>query len=332
MNADNGISSHRIKALNYISDVFDLYGHFPIYEHYPHKSNDWIYTHPSPFIHANVMYSLLNSGNIVSERLLLDASKFLWGFREPGDIWRFWKNCQSTNPVLCGTEDTAISSIVLEKLGYKLKNKKIIFNRVRHDGAIFTWFLADKKLLMTNIVAFLALCYNDRPSRETIRKKYMRIDDCEPTITATVVAYLGENEKTEITLNYLISSWKNWGINYSGNLDYYDKKIVFVFHLARAFKEGCLKLEKLKDDILDFIEMEIENFEFAELLIAYLSLSYFKLNHYLLINLKHKIIYQIENGSPYFDNYKYISSNDRQYYGGSNVLTASWFLEVTNDW
>lgn len=326
------ISVHREKAFQRINEMHEKYGHFPILEHYPKKGSDWFYTHPSPFLHANVLYSLLNSGSIVPNTVIVGAGKFLWEFKEIGNIWRFWKNHESTNPVLCGTEDTAISSIVLEKLGYTLKNKEKLVNRIKTDGSLYTWIVADKKLLFNDVKAYLWLKYNDRPAKDTIQRGYMSLIDSEPTITATVISYLGENEQTHKTINYLKSAWDSWEKPFTGVYDYYEQKIVFAFHIARAYKEGCLTLKDLLHPIVEYIDKEYERFEFAELLIAYLSLTYYQCEHYLLDILKGKILSEISVREAYFDHYKYISSNDREYFGGSNVLTAAWFLETTNNW
>src|SRR5690606_15068365 len=151
---------------------------------------------------------------------------------EPGDLWRFWKIRDPEFPVECGTEDTAISSIVLEKLGYTLRNKRVLRTCISKSGAILTWIKADYKLLLLNPISFLWLKRFEKFSRKTIDAKMFDYNDAEPVITATVLSYLKETRQTEIVVNYLLNNWNN------NNFDvkqFYDKKIIFAFHIARAY-------------------------------------------------------------------------------------------------
>lgn len=328
------IKTAKGKAHQFLVDSYHKYGHFAIFEYYPtfevKKDKGWHYTYSSPFLHANVMYALMNAGYDASHEIIRKGADFLVDFKEPGDLWRFWKVDECEHPVFCGVDDTAISSIVLQNLNHKLKNVDILNSRIRKDGAILTWIKPDLKLFLVNPFAYLWLKYFDRFATPTIKYwGWISYDDAEPSITANVLAYLGENEKTLPVLKYIINAWNN---DKAGNYMYYEKKIVFCFHIARAYKEGSKGLEVLKKSIAASIANDLDSFVFAELLMAYLSVSYFKGDESLLLKLKDKIVSEINSRDAFADNYPYITAKNRVYFGGAGVLTAAWFLEVTNNW
>ena len=324
----------REKARQFLLDHYDTYGHFAIFEYYPtfeiKKDKQWHYTYSSPFLHANVMYALMNADPKAFKEILKKGAAFLIGFKEPGDLWRFWNVNECEHPVFCGVDDTAISSIVLQKLNHQLKNTAILNSRIRKDGAVLTWIKPDLKLFLINPFAYLWMKYLDRYAASTINYwGWISYDDAEPSITANVLAYLGENEKTLPVLEYVINAWNN---DSADNYMYYEKKIIFCFHLARAYKEGCKSLDVLKKSIAVHIENELNNFVFAELLMAYLSISYYEGEEILLKKIQHKILSEINSRDAFTDNYPYITAKNRVYFGGAGALTAAWFLEATNNW
>jgi hypothetical protein len=328
------VGKAREKAGRFLLAHYETYKHFAIFEYYPSfetkKDKGWHYTFSSPFLHANVMYALLNGNFDLLDEILHKSVDFLLDFKEPGDLWRFWKVKEAEHPVFCGADDTAICSIVLEKLDHKLNNRKILYSIIRKDGAVLTWIKPDLRLLLLNPVAYFWLKYFDRLAMPQIDYwGWISFDDAEPSITANAVAYLGENEKTIPAINYLIRAWRN---DRAENFMYYEKKIIFAYHIARAYKEGCKSLGVLKESIVSYIESESGNFVFAELLMAYLSLSYFEEVSPLILNLKSRIIAEIELRDAFADNYPYITAKNRVYYGGAGALTAAWFIEASADW
>jgi hypothetical protein len=313
--------------------MYDEYGHFPIFEHYPNfkeKTNKgWHYTYRSPFLHANVLYSLLNTGMNKSDLIIEKAAKFLMEFREPGNLWRFWANGDAEYPVECGTEDTAICSLVLQKLGFKIRNRNILLSCINEDGSILTWINASYKFLLTRPLSFIWLLAYKKYSKKTVEADMLSYTDAEPVITATVVSYLGEYKPTLKVITYLIEKWHSFSVH---DQQFYNKKIIFAFHVARAYKQGCRGLVVLQKEIDDYIAENLESFEFAEVLLAYLSINYLGGDELLLKNIRFKIINEINVREAYTDNYAYITSKNRVYFGGGSCLTAAWFLEVTKDW
>lgn len=322
------ITAAKERAIDYITQTSIEYGHFPIFEYYPSfeekKHLGWHYTYPSPFLHANVMYALLNSGMGEKHELIQSNVKFLLDFKEYGDIWRFWKIDEAEHPVFCGVDDTAICSIVLEKLQYSLSNRKLLHSHILDNGSIRTWITAKEYLLKSNPLVFLLLKFRDKPVQDTMSRGWIEYLDAEPSLTANVLMFLGENERTSIVLNYLIDAWKN---ETPEHYMFYEKRIIFAYHLSRAYKEGVRTLGEIKDSVFDFISNSYHNFKFAELLMAFITLEYFKIERDLKVIIAKKIVEKIDSSEIYLKPYPYITAKNRVYYGGAGVLTAAWFVE-----
>lgn len=333
MNA-NTIQEAQKKARQFLIDHYQQYHHFAIFEYYPSfegkKDHGWHYTFRSPFLHANVMYALWNADPHSFKELLEKGAQFLMEFKEPGDLWRFWKVDEAQHPVFCGVDDTAISSLVLRKLNYPLNNVAILQSRIREDGAVLTWIKADLKLFFLHPVAFCCLKYYDRLAMPQIDYwGWISFEDAEPAIVATAMAYLGENKKTMPVVQYLLDAWNH---DKAEHYMYYEKRIVLAYHLARAYKEGCKSLGVLNPSICAYLSQELDNFVFAELLIAYLSVHYFEGDAALLQELQARITAEIKRRDAFMDHYPYITAKNRVYYGGAGALTAAWFIEASATW
>lgn len=323
------------KAIEFIKSEFDKYGHFPTYEIYPLKESKWVFEYPSPYIHANVLYALINGGYKKDDNLIRRAAHYLWKGREFGSLWRFWKVNDCPNAVFCGTEDTALASLVLEKLNYTLKNKHYFYSRIRDDGAIYTWFIANRDLFSTNPFTYIALKLKDLKIEKSVRKnrRDLTIKDIEPNITASIMSYLKESDETMKTIHYLITTWDEWSDKHEileGKFNYYYSKLIYAFYLARAYKEGCSSLKVLQEKIRKYIILNKESFEYAESIIAFLTLKYLSVDTSLQDCLKQQVLSVSLNRDSFTQHYKFIASNDREWFGGSGVLTAAWFVEFLN--
>ncbi len=159
--------------------------------------------------------------------------------------------------------------------------------------------------------------------------KWITLDDTEPTIAANVLAYLGENEKTKQLIEYVIDGWNN---DKKENYQHYDRKIILAYHISRAYKEGVNSLCELKESVFTFINNDLHDFSFPEILMSYLSIYYFDPKHPLLNKIISLIEKEIFEREAYKEPYPYTTEKKKVYYGGSGALTAAWFLEVTKDW
>ena len=130
-------------------------------------------------------------------------------------------------------------------------------------------------------------------------------------------------------VQYLLDAWNH---DKAEHYMYYEKRIVLAYHLARAYKEGCKSLGVLNPSICAYLSQELDNFVFAELLIAYLSVHYFEGDAALLQELQARITAEIKRRDAFMDHYPYITAKNRVYYGGAGALTAAWFIEASATW
>jgi hypothetical protein len=326
----HSFKEHLIKR---VQDTINTFNYFPTYEYYPHfelkKHLGWHITYPSPFIHSNVLYSLLNSENKDLITLVKKGAGFLNKHKENGDLWRFWKIDECEHPVPPDLDDTALVSTILKKLGYFLNNTQIIQNNILQNRNINTWVKANYKLLFTNPIIYLSLKQSEKKIQGTLKSGMFSWSDNELGVEANVLMYLGENESTKGTINKCITEWKSDSFNHQ----FYDKKVVVAYHIARAYKEGIKSFEVLKNDILNYLESEIDFFCITELLYAYLINEYFKETNFLQRNIKERIINELLlNSNVVFEYYPYFTSKDRVFYAGSDVYTVALFLEASKHW
>lgn len=328
------IESLRDSAFQYISSMHKKYGHFPMFDFYPNfeekKNRGWHYMYRSPFIHCSTLDSLLNAGFDEDNELIREASRMLLEFREPGDLWRFWDVDEAEYPTFSDVDETSISSFALQKLGIELNNKEILYSRIKDTGEIPTWIYSDFRIFLINPKVYFWLLFKNKKVKPILNDyKWITLGDAEPTIAANVLAYLGENSKTKKMLKYVIQAWQN-GSN--DHFQHYDKEIIFAFHIARAFKEGVNSLIELKESLIHFIQDNLEEFSFPEILMGYLSIFYYDANHPFLKSICQKIENELLKSDIFMEPYPYTTEKKKIYYGGSGVLTSAWFLEVTKSW
>jgi hypothetical protein len=328
------LNTARQKAFQYLEDCHEEYGHFPLFDFFPEfeekKDRGWHYSYRSPFIHSSTLDALLNAGYDMSSNLVRNAVQVLLDFREPGDLWRFWNVNEAEYPTFSDVDETAISSFALKKANYQLNNQKILYSRIKKNGEIPTWINADLKILLTSPYVYFWLKYHNRKVSLILNDlKWIALDDVEPCIVANVLAYLGENEKTQPSINYVIKGWIN---DKKENYQHYDQKIILAFHISRAYKEGVKSLFQLKESIIAFITSSLSSFSFPEILMGYLSIYYFDKSHLQLDSLKKAITKNVCVRNAYQDPYPYTTEKKKIYYGGSGALTAAWFLEVLSYW
>ena len=324
------IKVQRQNAIDLLEKGMNEKYEFPTYEFYPDQDKsqkDWITSYPSPFVHANILYSLLNSG-LKMESLMEKGTQFLLNLVEKGAVFRFWKLENSFNKVPPDIDDTALCSFVLAKRGHELSNKKILLKTIKKEGKIPTWIFPNWNLLQSNPLLYLRLQFEKRQISNTIKSGMLSLNDHEVGVSVNALLYLGENIHTHKAIEYCIKMYKND----TDTHHFYEHKIVIAYHFARAYKEGISAFKKLALPIEDNIQNEKNNYCFAELLLAYLCLEHFKSTNDLKKELKDLILKKCAIEKTVFENYPYFTSKDRKYCAGSYCLTAAWFLEATKDW
>jgi len=318
----------RFEALKILMHDFEKYNEFPSFENYPKLSkNDWVYTFSSPFIHSNVLYSLINSNFDGKLDLLERAKHVLLKTKETGDVWRFWNLNLARNAVPPDMDDTAMCTFVLKKMGVLLNNNQVFLNSIANNSQILTWIFPDFKMLFNNPQLFVKLISEGKKVKPTIAAKMLNYSDFEIGVAANVLLVLGESKNTK---NIIEKIMKDWELDLD-NCNFYDKKIVTAFHIARAYNEGIKSFKKIESSVIKLIEMNYKSYCFAELLLCGLILKYFKSNSILNEIISNEIWKAMVDNDDLIKPYPYFTSKDRNYFGGSRCLTAAWLLEYSNN-
>ncbi|MFN4973225.1 MAG: cytochrome P450 [Bacteroidota bacterium] len=324
----NKITHSRSLANDLLTSSLNKYYHFPSLENYPQiNPNGWHYTFPSPFVHANVMHALQNLNDKKYNELLQKGMQFLLQQKEANDTWRFWKVNECRNPVPPDIDDLSICSVVLERAGLQLFNKELLYENINADGSIKTWIIPGfSKLFKFPRLVCQALVNHNKIS-QTINDHMLHADDYELGVMANALLYLGENEKTTPVIDRCIQLWQTK----TDQRNFYDNDLVVAFHLARAYHSGIKSFHVIMDDIIKQVNAYPFHPSLCESILAHLIAIYF--NHELLMReTKAAIIEHLDLDQKVFAPYKYFTSKDRNYYGGSDCLTAAWFLEATQNW
>jgi cytochrome P450 len=322
------IEDKRNQAIEILSNSLKEYRHFISLENYPRlNAEDWIYTHPSPFIHANVMYSLLQSKNSKINSLINAGKLFLIQQKELNDTWRFWKSDICRNPVPPDIDDISICSFILEALGEHLRNKELFYHNIKPDGSILTWIFPSVSLLWVAPKLTINLYKNQKLIAPTVNGKMLNENDSELGVITNALLYLGENEKTKSVIKFCINSWKEK----SYNKNFYDNDLIIAFHIARAYKEKIKSFEELKEDISEYVKCYNYKKYNAETLIAYLTAKYIG-DEMLAGKIKNEILKQLTENTLKLEPFRYFTSKNREFYGGSVCLTAALFIEATENW
>jgi hypothetical protein len=326
--AKNKIALSRSIANELLITSLNKYNHFPSLENYPKIDPEaWHYTFPSPFIHANVMYALQNLNDKNYSILLQKGTQFLLQQKDVSDTWRFWKVNECRNPVPPDIDDTSICSKVLAREGTKLLNKELIYENIKSNGDMNTWIIPSfSKLLKFPRLVYQTIIDHNKISK-TLNANMLHADDFEIGVMANALLYLGENEKTQFVIDRCIQLWQTKTDHYN----FYDNDLVIAFHLARAYHSGIKSFHVLQDDIINQVNTYPFHQSLCESTLAHLIAIYFN-NELLIQKTKIDIIKNLDSDQPVFAPYKYFTSKDRNFYGGSDCLTAAWFLEATQNW
>jgi hypothetical protein len=218
--------------------------------------------------------------------------------------------------------------LILEKKGIPLNNKKILLNNIKKEGSILTWIYPNWKLLTTNPSLCFRLLTEKRAIQNTIQSGMLHLSDSEIGVAINALMYLGENKNTEKAIAHCIATWEKQNDAHH----FYEHNIVVAHHFARAYKEGITSFKKVSKSIEELLIKEKDSYCFAELVLAFLCLDSFNSNDLLKNEIKNQIIKKCDSDETIFEHYPYFTSKDRNYYAGSYCLTASWFLEASQNW
>jgi cytochrome P450 len=329
----NSIEQVRKKAIELIKASQLPSGEFQTFEYYPNneelKEQGWHYTKPSPFVHANVIYSL---GNVIDKEAFrlntLSGIDFIVSRKEKGDVWRFWEIQPGINNVPADVDDTAICSAVIARNGLEVENKELFYRNINKDGSLKTWLLPNFSLFFTHPNLFLEWSKQKNFYKPTLQSGMFNETDVELGVMSNALVYLGENERTQKTIDFCLDTW----FEKSDQQHFYSNKIVTAFHISRAFKEGVSKFKRLQQSIETLISNNFETLNFAEFVLSGLTLKYFENEDDLYLRLKSRILSICKEEEFSFPNFEYFTSKDRNYVAGSPVLVSAWFFELSEKW
>ncbi|MCF8253157.1 MAG: cytochrome P450 [Bacteroidia bacterium] len=324
----DNLNSLRQNAFNLLETTLKEKAHFPTYENYPNlDKNTWHYTFPSPFIHANVLYSLVKSKETKAISLVQTGKEFLVRTKEKNDIWRFWKLDNCRNPVPPDLDDTAICSFILRYLKEPVDNTDLFLENIQENGSLKTWLMPSPKMLFKNPSLAFELFKQKSLIKPTLQAKMLHELDGELGVMANAMMYLGQSVQTEPLINYCITNWQTR----NDNKHFYDNDLVVAYHISRAYQEGVKKFAVLRESVLNCIPSITDQTKTPEILLSFLIANYFEDPDFCK-RIKSVLLDRINLNKLQFENFRYFTSKDRNFYGGSECLTAAWFLEVTENW
>ena len=305
-------------------------GGFPTYESYPvvNPAAGWTkLPDASPFITANILFSLIQLRDAQLDAAISKGAKSLASLKEGKGFWRFWPVKSKQHPVPLDMDDTCIVRFVLSRCGYNDYAKDILLNNKNAEGYFETWLgprVSNFPISPTIAFAFVLDYFIARP---TLKLKHFTYKDKEPAVAANALLYLGENAGTQACINQVILEITSGKIP----LQFYDDEIVVYYHIARAFKNGISSFEKLGTIMAERIcaRFETSLHENNNMLWAMAANVLFDYNRD--IELAEKMIDRIMNGNAYPDKWgchPYFCSKDRNFLSGSPGLTAAVFAEA----
>ena len=326
------ISTVKKEAVELLKNSTLPNGEFPTYEYYPNteelRPKGWHITAPSSFVHANVVLSLINLKNIGLESVIVKGTEFIQSQKEYGDVWRFWQLGSAANNVPPDVDDTAICSAVLESVGKKLENRKLLEANIEANGVLKTWISPKLSDFFMRPRLSYKWWREKQYYQPTVDANLLNLNDFELGVMANTLLYLGENSITKPSVELCIDLWKdNKGTNH-----FYNNDMVIAYHIARAYKGGIASFEKLSADILERIEIRFNTLSFPELLLAGLCIKYFKLTTNMGNRIADRVKSSVVEEDFVFPHFGYFTSKDRNYVAGSPMLLVCWFLELSEEW
>jgi cytochrome P450 len=323
------ISTIKCNAIEFIEKSFFKSYSVTSYEIYPNTADSiWLEARESPFIHANVLLSLNKSGMDFNNPLLYHLRNTLKNFVEKGKLWRFWTLQDSINNVPPDFDDMSVCSLVFEKEVNFRTPPKLFHLFQSKEGSIHTWLYPKIKLAFHYPSIFWKLLREKKSINNTLSSNLLDYKDHELGVIANVLTYLGSNANTSRMIQWSINSVRLRKIKGQ----FYDDELVVYYHLSRAYSYGIVEFQELKSEIITRLKEFDSKTKFPELLLKYLILKNFQSELYL-SETKLLILNVLgEKPDAYQMHFKYFTSKDRNYYCGSPLLTAAWFLEATKEW
>jgi hypothetical protein len=280
---------------------------------------------PSPFITANILFSLISTQDEKYSEVIDKGQRFLIEIGYHG-FWRFWPKVTQSDIVPFDLDDTAICSFVLKnKMTYD--NKSIILKNTDENGYFYTWLKPSLNLIVSNpFKSFLFLRAIVESFQTLFNKKSYNLKDKEPAVAANVLLYLGENASTISCIKKVILEIES----NTFDLQFYEDEICLYYHTARAYSCGISSFKQLDSIITNRIITIYKDRPTLTLLKKAMIINVLY-DFGLFVEEANQFLLQIfaaNLGSSDFETDTYFCTKDRIFQAGSPVLTAALLVEA----
>ena len=317
------------QVLDYILAAQNADGSFATYESYPvvNPQAGWtLLPDPSPFITANILYSLLQVKDNTTKLAIAKGAQNIRSLKQRGGYWRFWPLRSLQHPVPLDIDDTCLASYILQQCGRAVNNKNMLAQNKNADGYFQTWLTPRIKAAFINPLTTVGLMLDYFNAQPTRKLGHFAFTDYEPAVAANALLYLGQ-QHNETCIALIIEEVKANKMP----LQFYNDEIVVYYHLARAYANGVTKLGEVKLLICQRLQTRFaQNNNTDNQLLTLMAaniLLYFNSDKLL----AHQLISSIYNSPTFPHNWQshaYFCSKDRNFLAGSPQLTAALYVEA----
>lgn len=289
----------------------------------------------SPFPSALICYCLSFSEDKSSKMMIVNAINFLKSEMTGNGVWRYWSKQHPYHKNIPPDLDdmSCISSILKKNKLFFPDNKKIFYANINSHGLFYTWitprFRFPKNLLHWRVVL--------KETMKPINLYYFwklnesNPNDIDGVVNANILNYLGENQYTVPTINYLIDIVKT---NKEAHCDkWYLDKYNFYYFLSKAYYSGIKSLEPIREDCIRKILLGINpngktGNNILETALATCSLLNFKSNSKTIPILINTIIKKQTTSGNWNKIPMYYGGPNKYFGWGSKELTTAFCLEA----
>ncbi len=240
----NPIAERKTNLLAFIASCQTKEGSFiteylqPFY----HPGKGWMEYVSTPFVPVNVLIPLLYVEDKQARSILHKGGQFLNKIKWPFGLWGFL-SYNSDYFVPLDTDDTALCSFVLEQLGYKMTNKRILEALQTRTNHYYLWLLPLRKWLLRRPLLYFYLRWllYRASRRKALMDNAIQTMDAEFGVSANILMYLGHTGRTSGAIHQLIKEMQTPDCV---EVNYYPHKVVAWYLYARAHSYG--NIDELK--------------------------------------------------------------------------------------
>ena len=206
----------------------------------------------SPFVTSLVLYSL-DFAKGFDPRIAGTSSKgikFLISEMDPGGLWRYWTRKNPKRSIIPpDSDDTACVSALLKDHGISIPDNHWLFYESRDKrGAFLTW------LYKADSLRKKWLSFKTRGKAFTFTEElwqWTKGEDVCAVVNANCLMYLGENESTRKSIDYLLGMLKDG--TEEKEIVFYAHRMSLYYFASRAYFTGVRGLEPAKAVMMERI-------------------------------------------------------------------------------